>query len=117
YNKRSPVLARKGTLTSPSEYEQALEENFVIVYPVKREQLIVEQLKVLEKDAKFTIEIDEELLHEVRNLVEYPQAFYGSFDESYLAIPEEVLITSMKEHQRYFPVKNKETNELLPYFV
>jgi len=110
-------LGNKVTLTSPSEYEQALEENFVIVNPVKREQLIVEQLKELEKEEKFTIEIDEELLHEVRNLVEYPQAFYGTFDESYLAIPEEVLITSMKEHQRYFPVKNKETNELLPYFV
>ncbi|MEJ8776550.1 glycine--tRNA ligase subunit beta [Pseudogracilibacillus sp. ICA-222130] len=110
-------LGSEVTLTSPSEYEQALEENFVIVNPMKREKLIVEQLKALEEKAKFTIEMDKELLNEVRNLVEYPQAFYGSFDEAYLAIPEEVLITSMKEHQRYFPVKNKETNELLPYFV
>lgn len=110
-------LGSEVTLTSPSEYEQALEENFVIVNPMKREKLIVEQLKALEEKAKFTIEMDKELLNEVRNLVEYPQAFYGSFDEAYLAIPEEVLITSMKEHQRYFPVKNKETNKLLPYFV
>src|SRR5699024_1930631 len=91
--------------------------NFVLVNPLKREQLVVEQLKVLQKEAKFTKEIDKELLHEVRTLVEYPQAFYGSFDESYLAIPEDVLITSMKEHQRYFPVKNKEKNKLLQYFV
>jgi glycyl-tRNA synthetase beta chain len=62
------------------------------------------------------IPIDEELLEEVNNLVEYPTALSGSFDEDFLTLPKEVLITSMKEHQRYFPVENND-GELLPYFI
>src|SRR5699024_4540591 len=53
---------------------------------------------------------------EVRNLVEYPTAFYGTFKDEYLKLPPEILITSMKEHQRYFPVKN-DSEKLLSYFI
>ena len=60
--------------------------------------------------------MDDSLLHEVCNLVEYPTAFFGSFEERFLNLPEEVLITSMKEHQRYFPVKSKD-GKLLPNFI
>ena len=62
------------------------------------------------------IPVDEDLLEEVNNLVEYPTVLFGQFEEEFLELPEEVLITSMKEHQRYFPVKDK-TGNLLPYFV
>src|SRR5699024_6118913 len=55
-------------------------------------------------------------MREVRNLVEYPSLFVGNFDENYLNLPEEVLITSMKEHQRYFPVKSA-VGSLLPFFA
>src|SRR5699024_9311753 len=51
------------------------------------------------------------------NLIEYPTAFYGTFNEEYLHLPEETLITSMAEHQRYFPVMTKDQTKLLPYFV
>ena len=51
---------------------------------------------------------DEELLDEVTNLVEYPNAIECSFDEEFLDIPADVIETSMKEHQRYFPIKKKE---------
>ena len=61
------------------------------------------------------IEIDEGLLDEVNNLVEAPTAFRGSFEESHLKLPPEVLISVMKKHQRYFPlIKN---GKLLPYFI
>ena len=60
--------------------------------------------------------MDEDLLEEVNNLVEYPTVLYGQFEEEYLELPEEVLITSMKEHQRYFPVKSAD-GELIRYFV
>ncbi len=103
-------------LVDASEYESSLEENYCIPDSKKREDIIVEQLKVLENENKFEIIIDPELLKEVRNLVEYPTAFYGTYEEHFLKLPSEVLITSMKEHQRYFPVKN-DANELLPYFV
>lgn len=105
-------------LQDPSEYEAKLEENYVIASPKKREQLIVDQIKEIEKQENFYIDIKQELLNEVVNLVEYPTAFFGEYDESYLSLPEEVLITSMREHQRYFPVfENEEKEKLLPYFI
>ena len=62
------------------------------------------------------MEKDEELLDEVVFLLEYPTALMGSFEEKYLRIPKEAVITPMKEHQRYFPVMN-EAGDLLPHFV
>ena len=78
--------------------------------------MILSQLKKLEEEKNWVIPVDEDLLEEVNNLVEYPTALFGQFEEEYLELPEEVLITSMKEHQRYFPVKSTDGN-LLPYFV
>lgn len=111
-------LGDKISLQHPDEYEVKLEENFVIANSQKREQFIIEQINQLEKNQSFYIEQNKDLLNEVRNLVEYPTVFYGSFDEEYLSLPEEVLITSMREHQRYFPVFNNNKKErLLPHFV
>lgn len=104
-------------LNNPLDYEADLKQEFVLVNPEKRARIIEEQINVLEKEAGFTVPVDTELLREVVHLIEYPTAFYGSFEEGYLALPEEVLITSMKEHQRYFPVTSTENNQLLPYFV
>lgn len=100
----------------PSEYEKALLSQFVIASPVKRKEAILTQLHHIEEENKWNIPIDKDLLEEVTNLVEYPTALFGKFEEEYLSLPEEVLVTTMKEHQRYFPVKNAE-GQLLPYFV
>ena len=81
-----------------------------------RKKAIEEQIDQLGKEKNWNILIDDDLLEEVVNLVEYPTVFSGAYKAEFLSLPEEVLITSMKEHQRYFPVKNKE-DELLPYFV
>lgn len=110
-------LGKKTNITNPLAYEQLLEQNFVIADAEKRKETIVKQLKEIAEREQFTIEVDEKLLNEVTNLVEYPTAFHGTFADSYLKLPEEPLITSMKEHQRYFPVRDKETEKLLPYFV
>ncbi len=59
-------------------------------------EMIVEQIRALEEEHGVSIEIDEDLLNEVLNLVEYPTAFLGNFDAKYLEVPEEVLVTSMK---------------------
>lgn len=109
-------LGGKIELTEPLTYEKTLLSQYVLVHPEDRKQSIREQLHKLEMEQEWLIPIDEDLLEEVNNLVEYPTALYGSFDDSFLQLPEEVLITSMKEHQRYFPVKNRE-GQLLPYFV
>ena len=65
---------------------------------------------------KWVINLDPDLLEEVTNLVEYPTAFVGDFEERFLSVPEEVLVTSMKEHQRYFEIRNQ-AGMLLPHFI
>ncbi|MBU9712069.1 glycine--tRNA ligase subunit beta [Evansella tamaricis] len=109
-------LGKKITIDQPESYRELLLGEFVIVDPKERKDAIRMQIERIAETEGWEIPIDEGLLEEVTNLVEYPTALYGTFDERFLTIPDDVLITSMREHQRYFPVKNKE-KELLPYFV
>lgn len=104
-------------IDQPMAYEAILQQQAVIADPIKREAMITEQLQELEEQEGFSILKDQDLLEEVRNLVEYPTVFFGTFHEDYLALPEEALITSMKEHQRYFPVKDKKDQRMLAYFI
>jgi glycyl-tRNA synthetase beta chain len=89
-------------LQDASDYVTALRAQKVIVTPAERKQLIADQIAQIAADNQWTIDLDADLLEEVNNLVEWPTAFAGRFDEKYLAIPEAVLITSMKDNQRYF---------------
>lgn len=109
-------LGKKISLNNATEYQERLRDNFVIADPKEREQLIMTGIRELEKKEDFQIVVEEDLLQEVRNLVEYPTVFCGSFEKDFLNLPTEVLITSMKEHQRYFPVKSAD-HTLLPYFI
>jgi glycyl-tRNA synthetase beta chain len=104
------------SIEDPIQYEEKLAEQFVIASPDKRRNMILTQIKALEAEKNWIIPVDGELLEEVNNLVEYPTVLFGQFEAEFLELPSEVLITSMKEHQRYFPVKNQDGN-LLPYFV
>ncbi|KAB2338552.1 glycine--tRNA ligase subunit beta [Cytobacillus depressus] len=109
-------LGNKIEINQPIDYEKALLGQYVIVDPKERQAAIKEQLAKIAEENEWVIPIDEDLLEEVNNLVEYPTALFGRFEEEFLEIPAEVLVTSMKEHQRYFPVKSKE-GKLLPFFV
>lgn len=109
-------LGRQIIIQEPQEYEKALLSQYVMVDPVERKNAIVSQIKHIEEENNWVIPIDEDLLEEVTNLVEYPTALFGRFEEEFLELPEEVLVTSMKEHQRYFPVKSVD-DKLLPFFV
>mgnify|MGYP005750462843 FL=1 len=109
-------LGNKIEILHPEFYAKTLLGEYVIVDPVERKEAIKQQLQTIGEENGWDIPVDEDLLEEVNNLVEYPTALFGKYDESFLSLPEEVLITSMKEHQRYFPVKNKE-GKLLPYFI
>ena len=109
-------LGQETEIASADSYEDDLRAQFVITNPLEREKMIVEQIRDLEAEHSVSIEIDEDLLNEVLNLVEYPTAFLGNFDAKYLEVPEEVLVTSMKEHQRYFVVRDSE-GKLLPHFI
>ena len=109
-------LGQETEIASADSYEDDLRAQFVIASPLERGDMIVEQIQALEEEHGVSIEIDEDLLNEVLNLVEYPTAFLGNFDAKYLEVPEEVLVTSMKEHQRYFVVRDAE-GKLLPHFI
>ncbi|MDK7049602.1 glycine--tRNA ligase subunit beta [Aerococcus sanguinicola] len=104
------------TIDKASNYEKLLERDFVIADQDKRKEVIVQQIKDLAQAEGVQVSQDEALLEEVTQIVEYPTAFIGSFDDKYLALPDPVLITSMAEHQRYFYVSDQEGN-LLPKFV
>ncbi len=93
-----------------------LEENYVLVDPVQRRQLIWDQVQKVAAAEGGTVEEDPELLAEVADLLEYPTVFCGRFPESYLELPEPVLVTPMREHQRYFPVRGA-NGRLLPRFI
>ena len=97
-------------------YLRKMREAFVIVDPEERKKVI--EGGMFKEAAAVSGEIlrDEDLLAEVNFLVEYPLALRGSFDRKFLSLPKEVLVHSMKEHQRYFPLVNKE-GALLPHFV
>ncbi|WP_077214008.1 glycine--tRNA ligase subunit beta [Bacillus dakarensis] len=109
-------LGDRVEISSPEHYATELLRQYVMVNAKERKEAIVSQLKKIEEENKWSIPVDEDLLEEVTNLVEYPTALFGRFEEEFLELPEEVLITSMKEHQRYFPVKSQD-GKLLPYFV
>ncbi|MDC3415549.1 glycine--tRNA ligase subunit beta [Aquibacillus salsiterrae] len=109
-------LGKEIEINNSDSYVTLLKEQYVIVSPEERKELIVEGLKQLEETKDWQIMLDKELLDEVHHLVEYPTVFFGQFSEEFLEVPDEALITSMKEHQRYFPVLSKD-GKLLPYFV
>ncbi|SDE62433.1 glycine--tRNA ligase subunit beta [Sporomusa acidovorans] len=103
-------------VNSVEDYFERLSENFVMVDQDVRRRVIKEQIENLAVSRGGTATIDQELLEEVVYLVEYPTALCGNFEEKYLALPPEAIITPMREHQRYFPVKNKD-GKLLPMFI
>lgn len=109
-------LGGETAVAQPSEYVERLREQFVIADVEERERLIVGQITKLSEDKGWKIAVKDDLLEEVLFLVEYPTVLFGTFDPAFLHIPQEVLITSMREHQRYFPVLD-EAGTLLPYFV
>lgn len=87
-----------------TEYEALLKEGKVIIDPQERRESILNAFIAIEQSQGFCIERDDELLDEVVAITEYPQVLVGTFDESFLMLPPEVIITSMKINQRYFPI-------------
>ncbi len=121
---RSGRLTRGHRLISPGEieiqdplqYEQIMEKNFVIVDFKKRREIVLKKIQEVATKAGGRPIHDDELVDEVTNLVEFPEAILGSFEEKYLKLPPDVVITAMKQHQRYFSVAD-ENGKLLPHFI
>ncbi|MFT6467068.1 MAG: glycyl-tRNA synthetase beta chain [Oleispira sp.] len=104
------------TISSPAQYQQAMRDAFVIVDYNERKESIRAQVKAKGEEVGGIAYIDEDLLDEVTGLNEWPTALAGNFDEDFLRVPSEALISSMKEHQKYFHVEDKE-GQLKPIFI
>jgi len=108
----------KGVVVRDAEsYLKGLECHGVIPDPERRRQMIEEQIATLCKKTSFTLNVDGDLLDQAIYTTECPSAIIGSFKPAYLEVPQEILITSMKEHQGFFSLMNKDTNKLVPNFI
>ena len=103
-------------IDSADSYVDACEKNFVIVDQNQRRAMITAQIEAVAKERGGKAEISEELLEEVLYLVEYPTALAGDFEIKYLNLPPDAVITPMRDHQRYFPVKTAD-GKLMPIFI
>lgn len=114
----SAVIGTTGAVEIPNAdaYEKVLYDNFVMVDQDARRELIRNQVTELGIAEGGHVEIDEDLLEEVNYLVEWPTALCGKFEEKFLALPKECIITPMRDHQRYFPVM-AEDGSLLNKFI
>ena len=103
-------------LKRPEDYRDALAEAKVVASFEQRREMIRDQVEVEASALQATAVIDEDLLDEVTGLVEWPVALTGSFEERFLEVPPEALVSSMKEHQKYFHLVDGE-GKLKPNFI
>lgn len=108
---------REIMITNPADYAQILHEQGKVIADFDtRREIIRKQVKQVATTINGYSVIDPDLLDEVTALNEWPVALSGHFDDEFLSVPSEALISSMREHQKYFHVENSE-GKLLPYFI
>ncbi|CBN58011.1 MULTISPECIES: glycine--tRNA ligase subunit beta [Kamptonema] len=105
-------------ISKAENYLESLRSAYIEVDPEKRQTKIREQVEAAAKKQGGKADITTELLEEVTNLVEWPTAVVGKFDEEFLILPPEAITTIIVKNQRYFPIlKSEASSELLPYFI
>ncbi|WP_417450522.1 glycine--tRNA ligase subunit beta [Kordiimonas sp.] len=104
-------------VSSFEDYRNKLEAHKVMLSPVQRMKLIADRARELASQKGVEWVEDKGLLAEVAGLVEWPVPLMGSFDPAFMAVPEEVLILTMKKDQKYFVTRDKKTGKLAPYFI
>ena len=105
------------TISHPASYVELMQSASVVVDPEVRKTTIVQEIEQAGKTAGGVAEIPEDLLDEVINLVEYPTAVVGKFEAEFLELPPEVITTVMVTHQRYFPIKQTDSEQILANFI
>ena len=100
-----------------ASYVRLLERQGVLVDPQRRRDVIEEQIAALCRKTGLHLNDDASLLDQAVYTTECPQAIIGSFKDAYLDVPEDILITSMKEHQGFFSLRQKESRKLAPHFI
>jgi glycyl-tRNA synthetase beta chain len=104
-------------IANADAYVEALRAAYVVVDPDARKELVRAELSRLEQETGLRVRPDDALLGEVIHLGEYPVGVSGEFDPSYLEIPEEIIVTSMRTHQRYFAMETPSTGKLANRFA
>jgi glycyl-tRNA synthetase beta chain len=108
----------KGLVVRDAEsYLKGLERQGVIPDPERRRRVIEDQIAGIRKQTGLQLNWDKDLLDQAVYTTEWPNTIIGSFKEAYLDVPEEILITSMKEHQGFFSLINKDTGKLVAHFI
>src|SRR5712692_4698286 len=103
-------------VSSFADYEKRLQQNGVIVRPSRREEKIAKELEAHAKRGSYRIHEDASLRKLVTYLNEHPAVIQGNFDPAFLSLPDEILVTVMRDHQKYFAVEKK-NGELAPHFL
>lgn len=103
-------------ISSFEEYKNKLAENFVIIDINERINIILNESRKIANEINGILDEDMDLIETIANLCEYPFPLLGSFESKFLSLPQEILITTMKKHQKYIPIFNHK-NELLPHFI
>jgi glycyl-tRNA synthetase beta chain len=98
------------------EYENKLRANGVLIRQADRKAKVEREIQALTKGTGLRVHVDEELLRTVTFLNECPTVILGNFDEAFLDLPDEILLTVMRDHQKYFGVERK-SGELAPHFL
>jgi glycyl-tRNA synthetase beta chain len=109
------LSSRTIRVTSFADYEKKLAVNGVIIRPAARQEKVAKELAALAKRAGYTVHEDANLRKLVVYLNEYPTVIQGDFDPAFLSLPDEILVTVMRDHQKYFAVE-KRSGELAPHF-
>ncbi|MGE3063076.1 MAG: glycine--tRNA ligase subunit beta [bacterium] len=115
YGNRS-VSSSKVTVFNGYDYFEKMNDNYVQIDIEKRKKMILDEIEKCASKMSLSLIEDDELLNEVTDLVEYPEIFCGKFDERFLNLPSEIIVAALKQHQRYFSLKNAD-NSLSPYFI
>jgi len=111
------TFGKKETILNCDDYFKKMEENFVVCNIAKRKEKIINELENVKKEYNFDIDFDENLIVEIAKLTEFPTAVVGEFKEKYLSLPEELIVTTVKHHQRSFIAKKdgKITNKYISF--
>ena len=117
YGHRVMAKGKPIAVRNYASYCTALERAGVLVDPARRRQVIQDQLDRLCTEHRVRLNADEALLDQAVFTTEWPCAVLGSFKSAYLTVPPEILMTSMKEHQGFFSVRDVKTGQLAPHFL
>lgn len=98
------------------DYKKKLKENFVILSQEERKTMIQNGLTKIAQDKSLILKSDEKLIEEVTGIVEYPNVLIGKINDKFMDIPSEILVTAMRNHQRYFALYNSD-GSFAPYFL